>query len=56
MIIEVDGGQHYTDEGIIRDKIRDDYLESQGYKVLRFSDREIFENLSGVIEKINGNL
>lgn len=28
----------------------------QGYKVLRFSDREIFENLRGVIERINENL
>ncbi len=52
LIIELDGGQHYSEEGIEKDKIRDDYLNEQGYKVLRFSDREIFENLSGVIERI----
>jgi len=56
LIIELDGGQHYSEEGIEKDKIRDDYLNEQGYKVLRFSDREIFENLSGVIERIYEDL
>jgi Protein of unknown function (DUF559) len=32
--------------------IRDKYMESVGLKVLRFSDREVFENLAGVLEKI----
>jgi len=27
LIIEIDGGQHYSDEGIKKDKIRDDYYE-----------------------------
>jgi len=52
LIIEIDGGQHYSVEGIKEDKIRDDYIRNQGFKVLRFSDKEVFENLSGVIEKI----
>lgn len=34
LIIEIDGGQHYTDEGIDEDRIRDDYLRDQGFKVL----------------------
>jgi len=52
LIIEIDGGQHYSVEGIKEDKIRDDYMRNQGFKVLRFSDKEVFENLNGVIEKI----
>jgi len=56
LIIELDGGQHYTDEGIKKDKMRDNYIREQGYKILRFSDREIFENLEGVIERIYGDL
>lgn len=56
LIIELDGGQHYTDEGIKKDKMRDNYIRKQGYKILRFSDREVFENLTGVIEKIYGDL
>jgi very-short-patch-repair endonuclease len=56
LVIELDGGQHYTEEGIDKDRIRDDYLKEQGYKVIRFSDRDIFENLNGVIERIYGDL
>ena len=56
LIIELDGGQHFTEEGIAKDKLRDDYMRKQGYKVVRFSDKEIFENLTAVLEKIYGNL
>jgi len=56
LIIEIDGSQHYTDEGINKDKIRDNFLKIQGFKVLRFSDKEVFENLKGVVEKIYENL
>jgi len=56
LIIEIDGGQHYTDKGIDEDRIRDDYLTDQGFKVLRFSDKDVFENLKGVIERIYENL
>ena len=52
LVVELDGSQHYYREGQERDKIRDDYMASIGIKVLRFSDREIFENLVGVLEKI----
>jgi len=56
LIIEIDGGQYYSDKGINKDKVRDDYLRGQGFKVLRFSDKEIFENFNGVIERIYENL
>lgn len=56
LIIEIDGGQHYSDEGINKDKIRDDYLRGLGFRVLRFSDKEVFENFNGVIERIYENL
>ena len=56
LIIEIDGGQHYSDEGLNKDKVRDDYLMGQGFKVLRFSDKEIFENFNGVIKRIYENL
>jgi very-short-patch-repair endonuclease len=56
LIIELDGSQHYAVEGIKKDKMRDNYIREQGYKILRFSDKEIFENLTGVIERIYGDL
>ena len=56
LILEIDGSQHYQEEGIKRDKKRDAYLKNIGLKVLRFSDREVFENLPVVVEKIYEDL
>jgi very-short-patch-repair endonuclease len=52
LVIEVDGGQHYTKEGIIIDQMRDSYLQQHGLKVLRVSDRDVLKNISGVQQKI----
>jgi very-short-patch-repair endonuclease len=56
LIIELDGSQHYGEEGIKKDKRRNAYLKNIGLKILRFSDREVFENLKGVLERIYGDL
>jgi|SRR3972149_1802884 len=52
LIVELDGGQHYSEEGVKKDKLRDDYIKNLGIKILRFSDREVFENIDGVVGKI----
>ncbi|VAX34134.1 Putative DNA methylase [hydrothermal vent metagenome] len=52
LIIELDGGQHYSGERKWKDRVRDEYMRSMGIKVLRFSDKEIFRNLRGIIEEI----
>ena len=56
LIVEIDGGQHYSDETKQRDAVRDDFMKSFGLRVLRFSDREVFENLSGIMERIWENM
>jgi len=56
LVIEINGGQHYDDEEIKKDNVRDDYMRERRLTVLRFSDREVFENLNGVIDRINENL
>jgi len=52
LIIEVDGGQHYSNIGNKKDRMRDNYLKGLGIQILRVSDREVFKNLQGVVEKI----
>jgi very-short-patch-repair endonuclease len=56
LVIELDGGQHYSQKGIIKDQERDNYLQGLNLRILRFSDRDIFENINGVIERINDYL
>ena len=53
VVIEVDGGQHSDNSS---DKIRDEWLRAEGYKVLRFWDNEISNNLEGVLESIRAAL
>ena len=53
IVIELDGSQHYDPEEMEKDAIRSRYLESLGILVLRFSNRDIKENLSGVCQAID---
>jgi very-short-patch-repair endonuclease len=52
LCIEADGGQHYTNEGEQRDAARTEVLSRLGVQVLRFSDRDILNNMEGVCEVI----
>ena len=52
LVIEIDGGQHYEEDGRIRDSLRDGYLEGLGLRVLRFSNLDVLSNLDGVIASI----
>lgn len=52
LIVECDGGQHYTPEGLAYDRQRDRALTALGLKVLRFSNRQVLENTTQVCECI----
>ncbi len=52
LVIELDGSQHYEPENREYDKQRDDYLRSQGYTVLRYTNFDIKENFDGVCADI----
>ena len=52
LVIEVDGSKHVEEKQARKDKNRDDYLASLGFKVLRFTSREVLkerEAVAGVI-------
>lgn len=52
LIIECDGGQHYTESGLESDTQRTEFLQTQGYKILRFGNDEIMKNINGVLYEI----
>lgn len=56
LIIELDGSQHFTENGIRKDKERDLYLMNLGFKVLRFPSTEVFSNIDGIVEEIHESL
>ena len=52
LVVEVDGGQHFQDEGKEKDGIRDSYLKEQGLRVLRFDNHQVMKNMDAVLEVI----
>jgi very-short-patch-repair endonuclease len=50
LVIELDGGQH--DWQREADARRSAYIEARGYRVLRFWNHEVFENIDGVLQVI----
>ncbi len=54
LVVEIDGAIHqYKKE---EDKIRQEYLESHGLKVLRFTNEAVFNDVEKVIEYITKSL
>ncbi|MGO9546264.1 MAG: endonuclease domain-containing protein [Rhodomicrobium sp.] len=54
LIVEADGGQHA--ESVDADRVRTEYFEQGGYRVLRFWNNDVLQNLEGVLETIAGEL
>ena len=51
-MIEIDGNQHYTDDGLVYDQIRTDLLEALGLHVMRFTNKDINDSFSSVCDAI----
>ena len=52
LVIELDGSQHYREEGVAADRERDRFLGEQGIRVLRFSNYDVNQHFEGVCGKI----
>ena len=53
LVIELDGSQHYTEQGIAYDTERTAVLENYGLKIIRFSNYDIDNNFYGVCTVID---
>ena len=53
LIVEVDGSQHYTENGIAYDRERTAMLSSYDLHVMRFANNEITENFDAVCQEIH---
>ena len=52
LVVEVDGGYHFTDEQIALDKMRSEYLVAQGFRVIRFTNEQVVGMPDVVVDKI----
>jgi len=53
LVIELDGGQHNTSQGVEADEKRTAFLQSRGYRVLRFWNNDVLGNIDGVMKAIS---
>lgn len=53
LVIEIDGSQHYTEEGRQYDRFRTECLENSSLKVIRFTNRQIERHFRGVCQYID---
>lgn len=54
LVIEVDGGVHNLPEVAVRDLERDNWLSTQGYSVIRFTTKQVEDDIEGVLAAIRG--
>jgi very-short-patch-repair endonuclease len=53
LALEVDGATHGSNDEIAYDESRTRYFERNGWRVLRFWNREVIDNIDGVLESIS---
>ncbi|MBI1235766.1 MAG: DUF559 domain-containing protein [Alphaproteobacteria bacterium] len=56
LIVEVDGATHNSHDEIAHDRQRTDFLESQGFAIVRITNTGIYEDLDGIVRQISAAL
>jgi len=56
LVVEIDGDTHFNDEAEKYDRLRTQYIETLGLRVVRFNNNEVRRNLEGVLEIIKKEL
>ncbi len=52
LILEIDGADHFTPDGQERDRVRDEFLDSQEYRVVRIAGYKVLRAGREVLQKI----
>ena len=56
LVIEVDGAYHNNAEQMEADKLRSEFLNEAGFKVLRFTNEQVLQDTDNTIKEIKANL
>jgi very-short-patch-repair endonuclease len=52
LVIELDGGRHFSDQAEKKDAARTTVIKANGFQVIRFSNHDVMTNRAGVLETI----
>ena len=56
VVVELDGGYHFTEEQQKEDAVRQDWLEQQGFKVVRFTNEQVLFDTDNTLTEIKKHL
>ena len=56
LCVELDGDMHFTMEGDEKDAIKTEFLASKGIRVVRFENKEVWDNIDAVLSEIRYEL
>ncbi|MGP9814087.1 endonuclease domain-containing protein [Rhodopseudomonas sp. NSM] len=56
LVVEIDGGQHFSDDGERTDASRAAAIEARGFRILRFGNHDVMSNRDGVLQSIAAEL
>ncbi|SDT30144.1 endonuclease domain-containing protein [Bradyrhizobium canariense] len=56
LIVEVDGVTHAEPSELAKDTARSEVLEACGFHIVRVSNIDVYDNIEGVLEMIEGTL
>ena len=52
LVIELDGSQHYEENSLEYDNIREEFMKSLDIKTIRFNNLDVFKSLDEVMERV----
>jgi len=52
LIIELDGITHDSEVSLVKDNRREERLAEAGFKIVRFTDEEVLNNMDGVVSEL----
>ena len=52
LVIELDGSQHYEENSLEYDNIREEFMKSLDIKTIRFRNLDVFKSLDEVMERV----
>ena len=56
VVVELDGGYHFTEEQQKEDAVRQEWLEQQGFKVVRFTNEQVLFDTDNTLAEIKKHL
>ena len=56
VIVEIDGGYHFTEKQQKADALRTEWLEAQSYKVIRFTNEQVLFDTDNIINVLKSSL